>query len=129
MPNSALSSIRVVDFAGVLAGTYCTMLLADFGADVIKIESLEGDEMRQWGPPWLEGESAYCLSLNRNKRSITLDLKNPKGQFIVRRLSERADALVENFKAAGKAKFGLYYEQGKIAIDFFIRSKTTYLDY
>ena len=110
MPNSALSSIRVVDFSRVLAGPYCTMLLADFGADVIRIESLEGDETRQWEPPWLEGESAYYLSVNRNKRSITLDLKNPEGQSIARRLSERADVLVENFKVGGMAKFGLDYD-------------------
>jgi formyl-CoA transferase len=110
MSNSALSGIRVVDFSRVLAGPYCTMLLADFGAEVIKIESLDGDETRQWGPPWLEGESAYYLSVNRNKRSITLDLKNPKGQAIARRLSEKADVLVENFKVGGMAKFGLDYE-------------------
>lgn len=110
MPASALSGVRVIDFSRVLAGPYCTLLLADFGAQVIKIESLDGDETRQWGPPWLEGESAYYLSVNRNKRSITLDLKNPKGQSIARRLAEKADVLVENFKAGGMAKFGLDYE-------------------
>ncbi|MBI5841873.1 MAG: CoA transferase [Chloroflexi bacterium] len=110
MSNSALSGIRVVDFSRVLAGPYCTMLLADFGAEVIKIESLDGDETRQWGPPWLDGESAYYLSVNRNKRSITLDLKHPKGQAVARRLSEKADVLVENFKVGGMAKFGLDYE-------------------
>lgn len=86
------------------------MLLADFGAEVIKIESLDGDETRQWGPPWLEGESAYYLSVNRNKRSLALDLKNPKGQAIARRLAEKADVLVENFKVGGMAKFGLDYD-------------------
>jgi formyl-CoA transferase len=110
MPNSALSDIRVVDFSRVLAGPYCTMLLADFGAQVIKIESLEGDDTRQWGPPWLDGESAYYLSINRNKRSLTLDLKHPKGLDIARHLSEKADVLVENFKVGGMAKFGLDYE-------------------
>jgi formyl-CoA transferase len=110
MSNSSLSGIRVLDFSRVLAGPYCTMLLADFGAEVIKIESLDGDETRQWGPPWLDGESAYYLSVNRNKRSITLDLKNPKGQAIARRLAEKADVLVENFKVWGMAKFGLDYE-------------------
>jgi formyl-CoA transferase len=110
MPNSALSDIRVVDFSRVLAGPYCSMLLADFGAQVIKIESLEGDDTRQWGPPWLDGESAYYLSINRNKRSLTLDLKHPKGLDIARRLSEKADVLVENFKVGGMAKFGLDYE-------------------
>ncbi|MDD2922247.1 MAG: CoA transferase [Anaerolineales bacterium] len=108
--TSALSNIRVVDFSRVLAGPYCTMLLADFGAEIIKIESLEGDDTRQWGPPWLDGESAYYLSVNRNKRSIALDLKNPDGLEIARRLSKKADVLVENFKVGGMAKFGLDYE-------------------
>ena len=110
MSNSALSGIRVLDFSRVLAGPYCTMLLGDFGAEVTKIESLDGDDTRQWGPPWLDGESAYYLSVNRNKRSVTLDLKNPKGQAIARRLSEKADVLVENFKVGGMDKFGLGYE-------------------
>lgn len=110
MSNSALSGIRVLDFSRVLAGPYCTMLLADFGAEVIKIESLDGDDTRQWGPPWLDGESAYYLSVNRNKRSLTLNLKNPKGQAIARRLSEKTDVLVENFKVGCMAKFGLDYE-------------------
>lgn len=110
MPGSALSSLRVIDFSRVLAGPYCTMLLADFGAQVIKVESPEGDETRQWGPPWLEGESAYYLSINRNKRSIILDLKNSRGRDIARRLSEKADVLVENFKVGGMKKFGLDYD-------------------
>jgi len=110
MSNPALSGLRVVDFSRVLAGPYCTMLLGDFGAQVIKIESLDGDDTRQWGPPWLDGESAYYLSVNRNKLSITLDLKNLKGQAIARRLSEKADVLVENFKVGGMLKFGLDYE-------------------
>jgi formyl-CoA transferase len=110
MPGSALSSLRVIDFSRVLAGPYCTMLLADFGAQVIKVESPEGDETRQWGPPWLEGESAYYLSINRNKRSIILDLKNWRGRDIARRLSEKADVLVENFKVGGMKKFGLDYD-------------------
>lgn len=109
MSNSALSGIRILDFSRVLAGPYCTMLLGDFGAEVIKIESPDGDDTRQWGPPWLDGESAYYLSVNRNKRSITLDLKNPRGQEIARHLAEKADVLVENFKVGGMAKFGLDY--------------------
>jgi formyl-CoA transferase len=110
MSNSALSGIRIIDFSRVLAGPYCTMLLADFGADVIKIESLDGDDTRQWGPPWLDGESAYYLSVNRNKRSLTLDLKHPRGRDVARRLAEKADILVENFKVGGMARFGLDYE-------------------
>ena len=108
--TSALSNIRVVDFSRVLAGPYCTMMLADFGAEVIKVESLDGDDTRQWGPPWLDGESAYYLSVNRNKRSIALDLKHPRGVEIARRLTQNADVLVENFKVGGMAKFGLDYE-------------------
>ncbi|MFZ5819586.1 MAG: CaiB/BaiF CoA transferase family protein [Chloroflexota bacterium] len=110
MQNAALAGLRVLDFSRVLAGPYCTMLLADFGAQVIKIESLAGDDTRQWGPPWLDGESAYYLSANRNKRSLTLDLKNPRGREIALRLVEKADVLVENFKVGGMAKFGLDYE-------------------
>ncbi len=110
MNHSALAGLRVLDFSRVLAGPYCTMLLADFGAQVIKVESLVGDDTRQWGPPWLEGESAYYLSINRNKRSLALDLKHPKGQEIARRLANQADVLVENFKVGGMARFGLDYE-------------------
>ncbi len=110
MQSAALAGLRVVDFSRVLAGPYCTMLLADFGAHVIKVESLSGDDTRQWGPPWLEGESAYYLSINRNKRSLALDLKHPKGQEIACRLANKADVLVENFKVGGMKKFGLDYE-------------------
>ena len=109
MPDSALAGIRVLDFSRVLAGPYCSMLLADFGAQVIKVESLEGDDTRRWGPPWLDGESAYYLSTNRNKRSLTLDLKHPKGQEIARKLAEKADILIENFKVGGMSRFGLDY--------------------
>jgi formyl-CoA transferase len=110
MSASALAGLRVLDFSRVLAGPYCTMLLADFGAQVIKVESPTGDDTRQWGPPWLEGESAYYLSINRNKRSLSLDLKNPRGQALARSLAEKADVLVENFKVGGMAGFGLDYE-------------------
>jgi len=110
MSNSALSGLRILDFSRVLAGPYCTMLLADFGAQVIKIESLAGDDTRQWGPPWLDGQSAYFLSANRNKRSLALDLKHPQGQEIARRLAKRSDVLVENFKAGSMEKFRLDYE-------------------
>lgn len=109
MSNAALAGLRVLDFSRVLAGPYCTMLLADFGAQVIKVESLAGDDTRQWGPPWQDGQSAYFLSVNRNKRSLALDLKHPKGQEIARRLANTADILVENFKAGGMEKFGLHY--------------------
>jgi len=111
MSDKALDDIRVVDFSRVLAGPYCTMLLADLGADVIKMESPDGgDDTRQWGPPWLDGQSAYYLSVNRNKRSIALDLKQPKDLEVAHRLVETADVLVENFKVGGMAGFGLDYE-------------------
>lgn len=110
MSNSALADIRVLDFSRVLAGPYCSMLLADFGAQVIKVESLEGDDTRKWGPPWLEGESAYYLSTNRNKRSLTLDLKQPAGQALSRKLADKADIVIENFKVGAMARFGLDYE-------------------
>jgi crotonobetainyl-CoA:carnitine CoA-transferase CaiB-like acyl-CoA transferase len=111
----ALSGVRVLDFTRVLAGPFCTMLLADLGADVIKVEDpLRGDETRQWGPPWLEqrGErfSAYYLSVNRNKRSLTLDLKSAEGQQIARTLAAQSDVVVENFKPGGMAAFGLGYD-------------------
>ncbi len=106
----ALAGLRVLDFSRVLAGPYCSMLLADMGADVIKIESLSGDDTRQWGPPWQDGESAYYLSANRNKRSLALNLKHPKGQEIARRLAKMADVIIENFKVGGMSNFGLDYE-------------------
>lgn len=108
---SALSGIRVIDFSRVLAGPYCTMLLADLGAGVIKVENPDGgDDTRRWGPPWLDGESAYFLSINRNKRSLALNLKHPRGIKIPHQLIAQADVLVENFKVGGMAQLGLGYE-------------------
>jgi crotonobetainyl-CoA:carnitine CoA-transferase CaiB-like acyl-CoA transferase len=108
---SALTGMRVLDFTRVLAGPFCTMLLADLGADVIKVEDPQrGDETRQWGPPWASnGMSAYYLSVNRNKRSITLNLKSVEGQGIARRLAAHSQIVVENFKPGGMAAFGLGY--------------------
>ncbi len=111
MSPSALAGLRVIDFSRVLAGPYCTMLLADLGADVIKVEHPQGgDDTRQWGPPWLDGESAYFLSVNRNKRSLTLNLKHQKGRELAHQLAISADILVENFKVGTMAKYGLDYE-------------------
>jgi crotonobetainyl-CoA:carnitine CoA-transferase CaiB-like acyl-CoA transferase len=108
---SALAGIRVIDFSRVLAGPYCTMLLADLGASVIKVENPDGgDDTRRWGPPWLDGESAYFLSINRNKRSLALNLKHPRGIEIAHQLIAQADVLVENFKVGGMAQLGLDYE-------------------
>src|SRR5436190_21706392 len=91
-----LQNVRVLDLSRVLAGPYCTMLLGDLGADVIKVERPGlGDDTRQWGPPFAAGESAYYLCCNRNKRGITLDLKSETGQALAARLAERSDVLVE----------------------------------
>lgn len=109
----ALDGVRVLDFTRVLAGPFCTMLLADLGADVIKVEDpARGDDTRQWGPPWAaNGMSAYYLSVNRNKRSITLNLKTAEGQQIARQLARDSQIVVENFKPGGMASFGLGYEE------------------
>jgi CoA:oxalate CoA-transferase len=106
-----LSSVLVLDLSRVLAGPYCTMLLADLGADVVKIERPgEGDETRQWGPPSAGGESAYFLSVNRSKRSCAVDLARPEGREIVRRLAARADVVIENFRPGTAERLGLGYE-------------------
>ncbi|MDZ4764368.1 MAG: CaiB/BaiF CoA-transferase family protein [Chloroflexota bacterium] len=107
-----LSGVTILDFTRVLAGPFCTMLLADMGADVIKVESPDGgDETRQWRPPALpNGMSAYFLSANRNKRSLTLNLKSPDGQAIARELAAQSQIVVENFKPGGMAAFGLGYD-------------------
>ncbi|MFM9419605.1 CaiB/BaiF CoA transferase family protein [Thermus scotoductus] len=105
-----LSGIQVLDLSRVLAGPLCTMILADLGAEVIKVEPPWGDETRGWGPPFVKGESAYFLSVNRGKKSLALDLKTLEGQEVVRRLAQRADVLVENFKTGNLKRYGLDYE-------------------
>ncbi len=106
----ALSDIRVLDLSRVLAGPYATMLLADHGAEVIKVEQPgPGDGTRLWGPPWVDGESAYFFSANRNKKSVTVDLKKPEGRDIVVRLAGMSDVLVENFKPGTTERMGLDY--------------------
>ena len=107
-----MPAIRVLDLSRVLAGPYCTMLLADLGADVIKVERPgEGDETRSWGPPFAGGESAYFLAVNRGKRSIALDLRRPEAQEALRRLAARADVVVENFRRGTAERLGAGYEQ------------------
>jgi crotonobetainyl-CoA:carnitine CoA-transferase CaiB-like acyl-CoA transferase len=107
-----LSGTRVVDLTRALAGPYCTLLLGDMGADVIKIEQPgAGDETRQWGPPFIAGESSYFMSVNRNKRSVTLDLKSGQGIEALRRLTQTADVLVENFRPGTMDRLGLSYAQ------------------
>jgi formyl-CoA transferase len=105
-----LQGIRVLDLSRVLAGPYCTMVLGDLGADVIKVESPEGDETRGWGPPFAAGESAYYLCVNRNKRSIVVDFKTDGGRATLHKLIERSDVLVENFRPGTLARFGLDFE-------------------
>ncbi|ASW07061.1 CaiB/BaiF CoA-transferase family protein [Rhizobium sp. 11515TR] len=115
-----LSGIRVIELARVLAGPWAGQMLADLGADVIKVENPDGgDDTRQWGPPFVEGKdgenlsAAYYHSANRGKRSITADLKTEEGQELVRRLVKTADVVIENFKLGGLVKYGLDYESLK----------------
>ena len=106
-----LEGVRVLDLSRVLAGPYATIVLADLGADVVKIEHPErGDDTRHWGPPFAGGESAYFLSVNRNKRSIGVDLKDPEGLERVKRLAAGADVLIENMRRGTLDKLGLGYE-------------------
>lgn len=114
-PEGALAGIRVVDLTRALAGPYCTLMLADHGAEVIKVEQPgTGDETRGWAPPQINGVSAYYLSINRNKRSITLDLKHPDGTKVLERLIERADVLVENFSPGTLARLGFSKERIRV---------------
>jgi crotonobetainyl-CoA:carnitine CoA-transferase CaiB-like acyl-CoA transferase len=113
MPKSAgpLDGITVLDLTRVLSGPYCTMILADMGARVIKIEQPgKGDDTRAWGPPFVGSESAYFLSINRNKESVTLDFKRAEGRAVLDRLIAKADVLVENFRPGAMKRLGLDYE-------------------
>ncbi|MFB7275874.1 CaiB/BaiF CoA transferase family protein [Streptomyces hydrogenans] len=108
----ALSGVVVADFGRVLAGPYMTMLLADLGADVIKIERPDGgDDTRAWGPPFADGQATYFLGVNRNKRSVALDLATPDGLAAARAIVDRADVLVENFRPGTMEKLGLGFEE------------------
>lgn len=104
-----LGGLFVLDLSRVLAGPYCTMLLADMGARVVKVEAPSGDDTRRWGPPYVGEESGYFLSVNRGKESLVVDLKDPRGSELIRRLAARADVVVENFKVGDLARFGLDY--------------------
>ncbi|MEH7402168.1 MULTISPECIES: CaiB/BaiF CoA transferase family protein [Bacillaceae] len=113
MPG-ALHGFKIIDLTRVLAGPFCTMILGDLGAEVIKIESISGgDETRGWGPPFVEGESAYYLCANRNKQGITLNLKDNKGKEVLKKLISEADVVVQNFKPGTLAKLGFSYEEMK----------------
>jgi crotonobetainyl-CoA:carnitine CoA-transferase CaiB-like acyl-CoA transferase len=120
--TGALSNIRVLDMSRVLAGPWCGQLLADLGAEVIKVERPRvGDDTRAWGPPYLKdshgadtAESAYFLGANRGKKSITLDIAKPEGQALARKLAARSDVLIENYKAGDLTRYGLGYDQLKV---------------
>jgi formyl-CoA transferase len=107
----ALAGIKVIDLTRVLGGPYCTMILSDHGADVIKIEPPQGDETRDWGPPFAEGDASYFIGVNRNKRAVALDIGKPAGREVLLRLLDGADVLIENFKPGGMEKWGLGYAE------------------
>ena len=116
----ALEGLKVLDLSRVLAGPWATQMLADLGADVVKVESvLRGDDTRAWGPPFItkpdgsKGEAAYFSCANRNKRSITIDFSKPEGASLIQDLSRQADIIVENFKVGGLKKYGLDYKSLK----------------
>ncbi len=107
----ALAGLRVIDLTRVLGGPYCTMILSDHGAEVVKLEPPQGDEVRDWGPPFdAAGDASYFLGINRNKRSVGLDLAQPEGREVLLRLLDGADVLVENFKPGAMEKWGLGYQ-------------------
>lgn len=109
--SGALENVKVLDLSRVLAGPYCTMILGDMGAEVIKVEAPGGsDETRKWGPPFKNGVSAYYLCANRNKKSITVDLKSAEGIEIIKKLVSESDVIINNFKAGTMERFGLDYE-------------------
>ncbi|MDR2326233.1 MAG: CoA transferase [Acidovorax sp.] len=120
-PQGALAGIKVLDLSRVLAGPWATQMLADLGADVIKVERpVAGDDTRHWGPPFLKDaagndtrEASYFTACNRNKRSITVDMAHPEGQALLRRMAAEADVVVENFKVGGLAQYGLDYDSLK----------------
>ena len=112
--KGALDGIRILDVSRVLAGPFCSMILGDLGAEVIKIEhNASGDETRGWGPPFVNGESAYYLCANRNKQSMTLNLKSEEGKKIFSKLAFTSDVVIQNFKSGTLEKMGLGYSQLK----------------
>jgi len=111
MTEGPLANHLVLDLTRVLSGPYCTMLLGDMGARVVKVEQPgKGDDTRGWGPPFVGAESAYFLSINRNKESLTLDLKQPPARAVLERLLDRADVLVENFRPGTMDRLGYGYD-------------------
>lgn len=113
MMSGALEGIKILDLSRVLAGPYSTMILGDLGAEVIKVESPQGDETRSWGPPFQNDVSAYYLCANRNKKSITVDLKSEEGLHVIKELVKESDVVINNFKTGTMDRFGLGYEKLK----------------
>ena len=109
--KGALGGKLIIDLSRVLGGPYCTQILGDHGAEIVKIEPPSGDETRDWGPPFHEGDSAYFIGVNRNKRSMGLDLTRDAGRAVLLRLLEKADVLIENFKPGTMEKWGLGYQE------------------
>src|SRR5258705_6820590 len=110
---SALADITVLDLSHALAGPFASTMLGDYGAEIIKIEPLEGEIARSWGPPFYGDEAAYFGNLNRNKKSLALDLKHPEGKALFFRLLDRADVGLENWRAAAVAKLGSDYARAR----------------
>src|SRR6476620_12019123 len=106
-PAAPLEGIRVLDFSHALAGPYCTLLLADYGAEVYKLEARSGDMGRGWGPPFAGEESSFFLGLNRGKRGVSIDLKQPEGLDLCLRLVDKMDVVIENFRAGALERIGL----------------------
>src|SRR6188472_1976889 len=109
-PAAPLEGIKVLDFSHALAGPYCTLLLADYGAEVYKLESRAGDMGRGWGPPFAGGMAHFFIGLNRGKRGISIDLKQPEGIDLCLRLIDCMDVLLENFRPGAMQRLGLGYE-------------------
>lgn len=111
MSAGALTTLKIIDLTRVLGGPYCTQVLGDHGAEVIKIEPPQGDEVRDWGPPFHEGDAAYFIGVNRNKRGMALDLTQPAGREVLLELLEDADVIIENYKPGTMEKWGLGYHE------------------
>ena len=110
-PHGALEGVKIIDCTRVLGGPYCTQMLGDHGAEIIKIEPPQGDEVRDWGPPFHEEDAAYFIGVNRNKKSIGLDLRKESGKTVLLRLLEDADVIIENYKTGSMERWGLGYEE------------------
>ena len=106
-PTGALAGVKVIDLTRVLGGPYCTQLLGDHGAEIVKIEPPQGDEVRDWGPPFHDEDASYFIGVNRNKRSLALDLSGDAGKQVLLRMLEGADVLIENYKPGSMEKWGL----------------------